>query len=216
MKVPPADRPREKLLRLGPSALGDNELVAIVIGHETVDVANGVLRAIDGAHALTRTSADDLQRIRGIGPAKAAQILAATELGRRTLVRPADRRPQILTPQQAAEYIIPLFGSRPLEQFGVVLLDTKHRVLRVRIVSTGSVDSTMVHPREVFREAALAQAYGLLLFHNHPSGDPTPSADDVRLTRRLQRAGDVMGIDVVDHVIVADDRYFSFREAGRL
>jgi DNA repair protein RadC len=216
MKEAPADRPREKLMRLGPSALGDNELLAIVLGHETTDVANAVLRAISGAHALTRSSPEDLCRIEGIGPAKAAQILAATELGRRTLVGPIDERVQFLTPRQAADYIIPLFGGRPFEQFGVVLLDTKNRVLRVRIVSTGSIDGTLVHPREVFREAALAHASGVVLFHNHPSGDPAPSPDDFRLTRRLQRAGIVMGIDVVDHVIVADRRYFSFREAGKL
>lgn len=216
MKVPPHDRPREKLMRLGPAALGDNELLAIVMGHQSVDLANAVLHAVSGAHALTRTSIDDLQRVRGIGPAKASQIIAATELGRRTLVRPADERVRFRTPREAAAYITPLFGARAVEHFGVLMLDIKHRLLRVRIVSTGSLEGTTVHPREVFREAALASAAAVVLFHNHPSGDPTPSNDDVVLTERLLHAGLVMGIDVVDHVIVADERYYSFREAGKL
>lgn len=216
MTVPPDDRPREKLMRLGPAALGDNELLAIVMGHESVDLANAVLAAVNGAHALTRTSIDDLRQVHGIGPAKAAQIIAATELGRRTLVRPLDDRVQFRTPRDAAAYIIPLFGARAIEQFGVLMLDIKHRLLRVRIVSIGSMDATTVHPRDVFREAALASAAGVVVFHNHPSGDPTPSKDDVRLTRRLLRAAAVMGIDLVDHVIVADERYYSFREAGKL
>lgn len=216
MKVPPDDRPREKLLRLGPAALGDNELLAIVMGRESVDLANAILQTLHGAHALTKASMDDLQRIKGVGPAKAAQLIAATELGRRTLVRPLTDRVQFRTPHDAATYIIPLFGARAMEQFGVLMLDTKHRLLRARIVSSGSLDITLVHPREVFREAAIAHASAVIVFHNHPSGDPTPSKDDVQLTRRLLRAGIVMGIDMVDHVIVADERYYSFREAGRL
>jgi DNA repair protein RadC len=103
-----------------------------------------------------------------------------------------------------------------VEQFGIVMLDTKHRVIRVKVVSVGSLDTTIVHPREVFREAASASAAAIVLFHNHPSGDPTPSPDDLVLTTRMVNAGDVMGINVVDHLILADQRYYSLVEAGRL
>jgi DNA repair protein RadC len=143
-------------------------------------------------------------------------VLAAIELGRRTLLRCPSARLQIVHPRDAAAYLLPQFGARPVEQFGLMMLDTKHRLLRTSIVSVGTLDSSPAHPREIFREAASACAAAIVLFHNHPSGDPMPSRDDVDLTRRLVQAGEIMGIDVIDHVILADTRYFSFREAGRL
>ena len=119
------------------------------------------------------------------------------------------------SPRAVAEFLLPQFGNRPVEQFGVLLLDTKHRVLRTSVLSVGTLDASIVHPREVFREAAAAGAAAIVLFHNHPSGDPEPSEDDVRLTERLMAAGVLMGIDVIDHVVLADVRYYSFRENGR-
>lgn len=213
------DRPREKLERLGAAALGDNELLAIVLGHgraraSALDLANAILAA-GGLRALARAGHADLRRVPGIGAARAAQVLAAIELGRRSFTRAAQERPQLVSPRAAAEYLLPQFGNRPVEQFGVLLLDTKHRVLRASILSVGTLDASIVHPREVFREAAAAGAAALVLFHNHPSGDPEPSDDDVRLTERLMAAGVLMGIGVLDHVILADVRYYSFREQGR-
>ena len=217
--VAPHDRPREKLQRLGAGALGDNELLAIVLGHgrarsSALDMAHAVLQATDGAQGLVRTRYDDLRAIPGIGCARAAQILAAVELGRRTLTRAARERVQIVNPRTAAEFLLPQYGNRPVEQFGVLLLDTKHRVLRTLVLSVGTLDASIVHPREVFGAAAAAGAAALVLFHNHPSGDPKPSHDDVELTRRLAAAGVLMGIDVIDHVILADVRYYSFKEEG--
>ena len=142
--------------------------------------------------------------------------MAAVELGRRTLTRVGRERMQITSPRVLAEMLLPQYGSRAVEQFGVVLLDTKHRVLRTTVVTVGTLDASIVHPREVFREAASAGAAAIVLFHNHPSGDPEPSQDDVVLTRRLVAAGVLMGIDVVDHVILADARYCSLREKGLL
>jgi len=213
------DRPREKLERLGPAALGDNELLAIVLGHGRVnasalDLANAVL-AGGGLRALLRARHDELLRVPGIGAARAAQVLAAIELGRRTFTRADPDRPQLSNPRSVAEYLLPQFGNRPVEQFGVLLLDTKHRVLRASILSVGTLDTSVVHPREVFREATAAGAAALVVFHNHPSGDPEPSEDDVRLTERLAAAGILMGIDVLDHVILADVKYYSFREHRR-
>jgi DNA repair protein RadC len=218
--VAPHDRPREKLQRLGVAALGDNELVAMVLGHGqartgALELANALLGAFGGVHGLVRARPDDLRQVRGIGTARAAQVVAAIELGRRTLTREARERLQITSPRIAAEFLLPQYGNRPVEQFGVVLLDTKRRVLRTTVLSIGTLDSSIVHPRDVFREAALAEAGALILFHNHPSGDPSPSPDDVQLTRRFVAAGTLMGIEVVDHMILSDQRYFSFIEAGR-
>ena len=217
--VAPHDRPREKLQRLGAGTLGDNELVAIVLGHgrpnqSALDLANMLLDGIGGIEALARARVDDLRHLPGIGPARAAQVLAAVELGRRTLTRAGRQRVQITTPRTAAELLLPLYGNRSVEQFGVVLLDTRHRVLRTTVVSVGTLDASIVHPREIFREATAAGAAALVLFHNHPSGDPEPSPDDVKLTQRLIAAGVLMGIEVIDHVILGDVRYCSLREKG--
>ena len=215
------DRPREKLERAGATALGDNELLALVLGHgaaraSALELANTVLAGVGGLHGLARATIDDLRRVPGIGRARAAQLLAAVEAGRRTLVRGGRERPQIATPGDVARLLVPQFGARAVEQFGVVLLDTKHRVLRTTVISVGTLDASLVHPREVFREAASGGAAAIVLFHNHPSGDPAPSDDDVELTRRLVRAGELMGIQVLDHVIVAETRFCSLRETGRL
>jgi DNA repair protein RadC len=217
----PGDRPREKLRQHGPSALGDNELVALVLGSgsrrgDALSVANALLAAHGGLHGLTRCTADDLVRIAGIGRARAAQIVAALELGRRSLAHGAAERCRILTPREAAAYLMPRFGSRAAEQFGIVLLDSKHRVVRTAVLAVGGQNSSIVQPREVFREAAIGGAAAIVVFHTHPSGDPTPSPDDVELTRRLAAAGVLMGIDVVDHVVLGDGRYWSFKETGQL
>ena len=215
------DRPREKLARLGAAALGDNELVAIVLGQGqpragALDLANHTLAAIGGVPGLARVGGDELQRIDGIGPARAAQLLAAVELGRRTVAQASGSRAQMTSPRVVAEFLLPQYGNRRVEQFGVLLLDTKHRVLRSTVLSVGTLDASIVHPREVFREAVAAGAAAIVLFHNHPSGDPEPSIEDTRLTERLMQAGVMMGISVLDHVILGDARYFSYREKGTL
>ena len=221
VRVAPDDRPREKLTRVGAGGLGDNELLALVLGHGTpsmsaLDLANLLLARSGGARGLLKLTDVELRQVPGIGEARAAQVLASVELGRRTVMPDNDARRQFTTPRELANWLVPQFGGAPVEQFGIVLLDTKHRVIRIRIVSIGSLDATVVHPREVFREAAAASAAAIVLFHNHPSGDPTPSPDDLALTTRMVDAGGIMGIDVVDHLILADQRYFSLVEAGRL
>jgi DNA repair protein RadC len=215
------DRPREKLARVGAGSLGDNELIAIVFGQgqpraSALDLGNAVLAALGGVGGLARSSADDLLRIHGIGRARAAQLLAAVELGRRSVAQPAADRPQMTGPRMVAEYLLPKYGNRRVEQFGVLLLDTKHRILRSTVLSVGTLDASIVHPREIFREAVAGGAAAIVLFHNHPSGDPEPSWEDTRLTERLVAAGVLMGIDVIDHVILGDGRYFSYREKGSL
>jgi DNA repair protein RadC len=215
----PDDRPREKLMRLGPRALGDNELVALVLGHgyravHALDLATVVLSATGGVHGLTRTSVRALARHRGLGPSSAARLLAGIELGRRTLSQAVPPRSRLAAPREVAAYLLPRFGGGEVEQFGVLLLDARHRLLHARVLTQGTVDASPVHPREVFREAAVAGAAAVVVFHNHPSGDPTPSGNDVALTRRLCRAGELMGIEVIDHVILGDAAYCSMRELG--
>jgi DNA repair protein RadC len=219
--VAPHDRPREKLERLGAAGLGDNELLALVLGsgsrgRNALDLANDLLDDVGGMHGLTRVAIGDLHRVAGIGRARAAQVLAAVELGRRTLTRGGTERPRLRSPAQLAAYLLPLYGAATVEQFGVVMLDTKHHLIRVRIIAIGSLDSTVVHPREVFREATAAAAAAIVIFHNHPSGDPTPSEEDLVLTHRMLSAGMVMGIDVVDHIILGDQRYCSLLEVGAI
>ena len=210
-EIPKPDRPREKLNRLGPSGLGDNELLAIVIasgsrGRGALDLANAVLAAFAGLTGLTRTSHDELRRVPGVGHARAAQIQAAIELGRRTLLRSALARRRVASARDAALILLPEFGAGRVEQFGVMLLDTKHHIVKTTLLSVGSLDTSVAHPREIFRVAAAANAAAVVLFHNHPSGDPAPSQDDVALTRRMTAAGELMGIPVVDHMILADTR----------
>jgi DNA repair protein RadC len=217
--VEPHDRPREKLRRLGPAALGDNELVAIVLGagradSNALDLANAMLAAVGGVEGLTRSRGEDLMRISGIGAARSAQVMAAVELGRRTLTRADRHRVQVTGPRAVAELLLPIYGNRPVEQFGVVLLDTKRRVMRTTVVTVGTLDASIVHPREIFREAAATGAAAIVVFHNHPSGDPEPSQEDIALTRRLIAAGVLMGIDVIDHLILGNVCYVSMKEQG--
>ncbi|MEQ1871344.1 MAG: DNA repair protein RadC [Vicinamibacterales bacterium] len=220
-ELSPDDRPREKLLRHGVAALGDNELVALVLGSgrkgaDALSVANEVLTMLGGVRGLARSGVGDFSRVGGVGMARATQLVASLELGRRALSQAVTDRVQLRTPGEAAAYLLPRFGARPVEQFGIVLLDSKHRVLRTIVIATGTLNTTIVQPRDVFREALLGAAAAVVAFHNHPSGDPSPSSDDLELTRRLAAAGLLMGIDLVDHVVLGDARYCSFKEMGRL
>jgi DNA repair protein RadC len=218
-ELSPHDRPREKLLVHGVRALGDNELLALVLGsgcqkRGALTVANDLLAARGGLHGLVQAGCGELARVSGIGPARAAQIVAALELGRRTLAQRPRARVQLQSPQQAAAFLMPGYSGRPVEQLGVVLLNTKHRVLRTTALAVGALNSAGIEPRDIFREAAVGGAAALVVFHNHPSGDPTPSPDDVEMTRRLVAAGVLIGIDVVDHIILGDGRYCSLKEMG--
>jgi DNA repair protein RadC len=218
MRAAIPDRPREKLARGGVMSLGDNELLAVLIGHGTagldaLDVANRLLALAGGTHGLPKMDRRQLEAVTGVGPAQASRVQAAVELGRRTLVLSPKARPRFRNAQDLASFLLPQFGAHPVERFGVMLLDTRHRLLATRLVSIGTLDASVAHPREIFREALLGAAAAVAVFHNHPSGDPRPSEDDVALTTRLRQAGRVMGIDVIDHVILADTLYCSLRES---
>lgn len=217
--LPPAERPRERLARLGPAALSTSELLASLIGTgargaSALDVADSVLGA--GLHELAARSLPELERVRGLGRAKAVRVLAALELGARLASDPGGSARSLESPQEAARYLLPRYSARPVETFGLLALDARHRLRREAVVSVGCLTASLVHPREVFQEAVVSRAAALVLFHNHPSGDPEPSAEDLALTRRLVAAGSLMGIEVLDHLVLGAGRYVSLKERGHL
>lgn len=231
--LPPAERPRERLLAGGAGGLSNADLIAILIGsgsgrggESALDLARRLLamgaggdNAGDGGgdaaglRWLASARAEELCRVPGIGPAKAAQLVAAAELGRR-MAAARLARPRVRCPEDVSQLLLPGLRDLDREHFYVVLLNTRHYVLGVELISIGTLNGAMVHPREVFRAAIRRGAAALILAHNHPSGDPTPSPEDVQVTRRLVEAGRLMGIDVLDHVIIGDNRYQSLRELG--
>jgi DNA repair protein RadC len=214
------DRPREKLVRVGAMALGDNELVALVLGTGTrsrgaLMVAQDVIALAGGVPGLARIAIDELDRIPGVGASRAARVLAAVELGRRTLFGEGDERPQMRATRDLVAYLLPRYGGGAVERFGVVLMDQRQRVIRSVILSTGTAEASICHPRDVFKAAVLASATSLAVFHNHPSGDPLPSAADRVVTRQLVDAGELMSIEVIDHIILGGATYFSFKEESK-
>jgi len=189
------------------------DLLAAVLG-----VASGASMVRElaeiGTDRLAGASAPDLCAM-GLSPARADRLAAALELGRRSMAQP-EARPLFQAPGEAARYLLPRYAARPVEVFGVLALDCRHRLIREEVVSVGCLTASLVHPREVFALAVSSRAAGLVLFHNHPSGDPEPSAEDLALTRRLAAAGSLMGIEVLDHLILGAGRYVSLKERGVL
>ncbi|MGH2403217.1 MAG: RadC family protein [bacterium] len=219
--LPRQERPRERLLRCGPEGLSSPELVALLLGTGTrragaTELAGHLLASFGSLEALSLARPDELDRVEGIGPAKASSLLAAFELGRRISTAPPARRPIIRTPADVAALVGPQMRYLDREHFRAVLLNVRHEVLDVTSVAVGGLDSAPIHPREVFKDAIRRSAAAIILVHNHPSGTPEPSGDDLRITTRLQEAGRVVGIEVLDHIIVGDGRFVSLRERGAL
>jgi DNA repair protein RadC len=221
-ETPVVDRPRERLYRLGPGALTNAELLGILLstgraGHSAADVAAALLN--EGGPALgdlARRAPAELARTTGIGAAKASRIAAALELGRRLQEDGRGERVRIRAPADVYRYYAPRLADLPAEEFHVLALDTQSGVLRDLLVTRGLLNASLVHPREVFRGAIAEAAAGIIVVHNHPSGDPTPSADDRAATRQLVEAGRVLDVPVYDHVVIGAGRYVSFAEAGLL
>lgn len=217
--VPVSDRPREKLMRVGAEALGDNELIALVLGSGTrargaLLVAQDVIEAAGEAHGLLRIGVDELCRVPGVGASRAARLLAAIELGRRTLFGDRAERPQMLSTKDVVDYLAPRYAGFGVERFGVLLLDQKQRVIRSVILSTGTVEASVSHPRDLYRVAMLGAASFVVAFHNHPSGDPMPSVQDRLVTQRLHLVGRLVGIELMDHIILGGTTFFSFKAEG--
>ena len=218
---PESERPRERLLAKGPEALSDAQLLAILLrtgrrDSSAVEVAIELLRHVEGISGLAKCGIEEICAIEGIGPAKAAQLKAAVELGRRSLAAPLSTGTRISSSNDLYRHFYPLLRDRKQELFKVVLLDAKNIIVKETTVSEGTLTLSIVHPREVFTLAIRESAAGVIFLHNHPSGDPTPSPEDRRLTDRLAAAGKLLGISVLDHVIIGDGRYVSFADEGWL
>jgi DNA repair protein RadC len=218
--LPTSERPRERLQKFGAEALSAQEILALILGRgiagESVMVtAQRLLSQFGSLKGIASASAEELAQVRGIGVAKAAQIKAAFELTHRLESYPeGGDRPLVKTPEDVAGLVRSRLRGKKKEYFLALLLDTRNQLIRVAEISIGSLDSSIVHPREVFKEAISASAASVLFVHNHPSGDPEASEDDIRLTKRLAEAGEIMGIDVLDHIIIGDKRYLSLKREG--
>ena len=221
--LPAEERPREKLIQRGAASLSDTELLAILLrtGTSSVSVlhlAEEVLAKYQdkGLVSIMNISPQEIASIHGVGLAKAATIVAAVELGRRLSTRAAQKLEKIEGPEDVARYASPLLRFEQKEHFLVMLLDVRNRVLAMPTISIGSLTASVAHPREIFREAIRYSAANMILIHNHPSGDPTPSREDIQITKQMMKAGEIMGIPVLDHIIIAGDGFLSLKEADCL
>jgi DNA repair protein RadC len=218
--LPLADRPRERLQRLGVEALSAQEILAVILGRgiagESVMVtAQRLLSQFGGLQGIAGASLEELSQVRGIGLAKAAQIKAAFELARRAegSVETSDKT-MVKTPEDIFALAQGMLQGKKKEYFLAALLDTRNHLIKLAEISIGSLDGSIVHPREVYKEAISASAASVIFVHNHPSGDPTASEDDIRLTKGLVEAGEIIGIEVLDHLIIGGKKYLSLKREG--
>jgi DNA repair protein RadC len=218
-RLPPEERPRERLYHNGPSELSLQELLAIILGRGTRDasalaLAYRLLERFGGIVALGRASLDDLKKIPGIGFVRACQIVSTFEIGKRFARDPCIQGASIRGPEDIAKLFMDEMKHLDREHFKAALLNTKNQILKVVTVSIGSLNASIVHPREILKPAISASAASIVLLHNHPTGDPTPSREDVEFTRRFAKCGDLIGIRLLDHVIIGAGRYRSLKETG--
>jgi len=218
--LPLSERPRERLQKLGVEALSSQEILAVILGRgvagESVMVtAQRLLSQFGNLKGIASVSVEELSQVKGIGPAKASQIKAAFELSSRLEgYSEAEDKPIVKTPEDVVSLVRGKLKGKKREHFLAILLDTRNRLIRVSEISIGSLDTSIVHPREVFKEAISASATSVIFVHNHPSGDPGASEDDIKLTKRLTEVGEIVGIDVLDHIIIGDKNYLSLKREG--
>ncbi|WP_371871211.1 RadC family protein [Insulibacter thermoxylanivorax] len=217
--LPQTDRPRERMLREGVQALSDAELLAVLLRTGTykesaVTLAQRILKQAGGLKHIPEMSVVEMTKIKGIGEAKALQIHAGIELGRRLSQLTYGERPVIRSPRDAAALLMEELRYFQKEHFVVLFLNTKNHVIAKETLSMGSLNAAIVHPREVYRSAVKRGAASIICAHNHPSGDPTPSREDLALTHRLTEAGNIIGIDLLDHLIIGDGVFVSLKEQG--
>jgi len=219
--LPKAERPRERLAKNGAEALANSELLAILLRtgsakESALGLANRLLGHFGGLPGIAQAAVEQLSAISGLGLAKAAQLKAAFEIGKRLAVYQDDSRPVITSPAEAAGLVMETFCHEQKEHFLALLLDTRNRMIAQETISVGSLQANIVHPREVFKAAIARSAAALIVLHNHPSGDPSPSAEDRAITARLVEAGALIGIPVLDHIIIGAGKYVSLKEQGEL
>ena len=215
--LPLGERPRERLIRLGSDALSVQELLALILGRgvkgESVMVTSQrLLSRFGNIKGIADASLEELTQINGIGTAKAAQLKAAAELGKRLESLPDEKqKPVVKSPEDVVTVVRSQLKGKKKEHFLVLCLDTRNRMINCKPISIGSLDTSIVHPREAFKEAVSSSAASVILVHNHPSGDTEPSKEDIELTKRMVKAGEIMGIEVLDHIIVCDRDYLSLK-----
>lgn len=219
--IPVEDRPRERLVKYGPEALSNAELVALIIRTGTKDenalmISNRILSQEQGLEFLSDSTIQELSKIYGIGYAKASQIKAAVELGKRLKNYKRNNITKINCPLDAAELVMEEMRHLRKEHLRVIFLNTKNIVLEIKDISMGSLNSSVVHPREIFSEAIRKSSASIIVCHNHPSGDPTQSQEDINITKRLYEVGKIIGIELLDHIIIGDNCYVSLKEKGIL
>lgn len=212
-----ADRPRERLIRQGAESLSNQELIAILLrtgtrSESVLQLSNRVLAFFDRIQDMQHATLEEMTSVKGIGEAKAVQLLAAVELGKRLTRKQSTERYVIRSPEDAATYLMPDMSNLNQEHFVVLFLNVKNEVLHSRTIFIGSLNSSIVHPREVFREAVKRSAASIICAHNHPSGNPSPSPEDIEVTKRLSEAGKIVGIDLLDHIIIGDHKFLSLKE----
>ena len=217
--LPDDERPRERLLHVGASSVSTAELIAIILrvgtrSENVVVLAQRLLGKYKGLGGLARASTNELQEEKGLGAAKVAQLKAAFELGRRLLVESPDEKPTITSPADAANLLIGEMSLLEQESMRVILLDTRNRVQAIQTVYQGSLNTTMVRVGELFREAVRANCAAIIVAHNHPSGDPSPSPEDVAITKDIVTAGKLLSIEVLDHLVIGRQRFVSLKERG--
>lgn len=215
------ERPRERLVQNGPQSLSNQELLAILLRTGTkeesvIQMANRLLQHFEGLRLLKDASLEEIMTIKGIGFAKAVQILAAVEIGRRIGNLSYTDRYVIRSPEDGANFVMNEMRFLSQEHFVCLYLNTKNQVLHQQTIFIGSLNASIVHPREVFKEGFRRSAASIICIHNHPSGDPTPSREDIEVTKRLVECGKIIGIDILDHLIIGDKKYVSLKEKGYL
>lgn len=218
-EIPDEDKPRERMQQFGAQALNNAELLAILlrtgtVAESAVRLGERVLAQAGGFRQMVDLTLEQLTEIRGIGVAKALQVQAGIEIGRRLSRMKQESRVTVRAPKDAADYVMEELRYLNKEHFVVLFLNTKNHIIGQETLSIGSLNASIVHPREVFRSAIARSSASIICVHNHPSGDPTPSPEDIDVTRRLVEAGLIVGIDVLDHIVVADISYVSLKEQG--
>ena len=217
--LPSSEKPRERLYHVGPRELSLQEILAIAVGGGSagagaLGLAFGLLGAFGSLTALGRAGVDDLRQVRGIGFAKACQLVAVFELGKRFARDSVSNGSSIKTPGDVSRIFMDEMKHYDREHFRAAFLNTKNQLIRTVTVSIGSLNASIVHPREILKPAISASAASIVLVHNHPTGDPTPSREDIEFTRRFARCGELIGIEILDHFIIVSDRYKSLKEGG--
>jgi DNA repair protein RadC len=218
---PQDERPRERFIQNGPASLSNHELIAILLRTGTKDesvlqLSNRLLTNFEGLRLLKDATLEEMTEIKGIGQAKAIQILAAVEIGRRITNLNYTDRYVIRSPEDGANYVMNDMRFLSQEHFVCLYLNTKNQVLHKQTIFIGSLNASIVHPREVFREALKRSAASIICLHNHPSGDPAPSREDIEVTKRLVECGKMIGIEVLDHLIIGENKFVSLKEKGYL